>query len=96
MPGAAPVPGGMGMMSPGLGMGGGPSAYGCFGRNCYCGADCYTNPTGPCVRPIEAAAGNSSSATTISARGRDPGYALSYAETHVECLERSCKSECGL
>jgi hypothetical protein len=80
------------------GGGGGDAAYGCFGRTCYCGtgADCYTAPNGDCVEQIQAAAGNSTSATTISTRRADPTFAIYDAEEHARCLQRSCRTECGL
>jgi hypothetical protein len=80
------------------GTGGGEAAYGCFGRSCYCGtvADCYVSPTGDCVEQIQAAAGNSTSSTTISMRHGDPAYAIYHAEEHARCLQRSCRTECGI
>jgi hypothetical protein len=80
------------------GGGGGDAAYGCFGRACYCGtvADCYTAPSGSCVQEIQAAAGNSTAAATISTRYNDPMFAIYDAEQHARCLQRSCRTECGL
>ena len=87
-----PTPGGI------PGGGGGEAAYGCFGRSCYCGtvADCYISPTGDCVEQIQAAAGNTTSSSTISMRHGDPTYAIYHAEEHARCLQRSCRTECGI
>jgi hypothetical protein len=91
----------MSMMSGGAGGGGMVSAagsYGCFGRECYCGTDnsCNMTPDGQCVRQIQAASGNTMEAQQISNRFRDPMFAVHYAQLHAECLQRSCRAECGL
>jgi hypothetical protein len=92
--GGMSMPGGM----PGGGGGGAAASYGCFGRACYCGTggDCYTAPSGTCVDEIQAAAGNTTTATTISMRFNDPMFAIYDAEQHARCLQRSCRTECGL
>jgi hypothetical protein len=76
--------------------GGGEESYGCFGRDCYCGDDCYVNPNGACVAQIRAAAGATTVATTISTRTREMQYAVYYAERHAQCLQENCSTQCGL
>jgi hypothetical protein len=86
---AASIPGSPGMAS---------QAYtlGCFGRYCYCVTDGCIDPTGPCIRQMQAAAGDATNSNVVSTRLRDPAYAVSYAERHAECLQRSCQTQCGL
>jgi hypothetical protein len=76
----------------------GSQAYtlGCFGRYCYCETEYCAPATGACVAQMQAAAGDATNSNVISARLRDPAYAVSYAEDHAECLRRSCAAECGL
>jgi hypothetical protein len=69
---------------------------GCFGRYCYCETDLCIPPTGACIAQMRAAAGDVTDSNVISARLRDPAYAVSYAEDHAECLQRNCAVECGL
>jgi hypothetical protein len=97
---AAPMPAMPGGAFPGLG-GGMPASttatYGCVGRECYCGTNSScTAPNGPCVRQIQAAAGNSSMTTVVTMRRDDPMYAAHYAEDHAKCLQMNCRTECGL
>jgi hypothetical protein len=69
---------------------------GCFGRTCYCVNEYCQPASGPCVESMRAAAGNTTNSEIISARLRDPAYAVSYAESHAECLQANCEAECGL
>lgn len=73
-------------------------ARGCFLSECYCSreGDCYVSPNGPCVRELRAAAGNPTMYIDISSRRSNASYAAYFAEQHAICLQRNCRSECGL
>jgi cysteine-rich repeat protein len=67
---------------------------------CFCGigadlTNCISmnNPTGPC-RDIMQAAGESTSAQTVSERFVDPGFALGLAISVFRCDQELCSTEC--
>jgi hypothetical protein len=70
----------------------------CTNIQCYCGtaaiADCET-PLGPCVAPIEAAAGSGDLAT-VGAALTDTNHAVNLANAVGDCAKQNCAGTCGL